>query len=123
MSRGAAGEALARVRAEVEKEKAEALGRAGARLEEALRMLRLIRHEVEALETGRATPADALDPREAAVRRRAEYDAVRRTAQRYHHYLIVQREALGFRKHGDVDRHYPVPGPLKTRGAVGGEAS
>lgn len=65
MSRGAAGEALARVRAEIEKEKAEALGRAGARLEVALRALRLIRDEVEALEAGRATPADALGPRDA----------------------------------------------------------
>ncbi len=119
MSRGAAGEALARVQAEIEKEKAEALGRAGARLEEAIRALRLIRDEVEALEAGRATPADALGPRDAAARRRAEYDAIRQTAQRYHHYLIVQREALGFRKHGDVDRQYPMPGPLITRGAVG----
>lgn len=118
MTRGTAGEALARVQGEIEREKAEALGRAGARLEWAIGTLQLIRDEVEALETGRATPADALGPREAAARRRAEYDAMHRTAQQYHYYLIVQREAMGFRKHGDVDRLYPMPGPLPTRDAT-----
>jgi hypothetical protein len=112
MARGAAEEGLARVQAEIEKEKAEALGRAGGRLEGAIRALRLIREEIEALEAGRASPADPLEPAEAAARRRAEYAAQRRQARLYHYYLIVQREALGLRKHGDVDRLYPVPGPL-----------
>lgn len=112
MARASAGEGLARVQAEIEKEKAEALGRAGGRLEGAIRALRLIREEVEALEAGRATPADPMEPAEAVGRRRAEHAALRRQARLYHHYLIVQREALGFRKHGEVDRLYPVPGPL-----------
>lgn len=112
MARGSAAEGLARVQAEIEKEKAEALGRAGGRLEGAIRALRLIRDEVEALESGRATPADPVGPGEAAGRRRAEYAALRRQARQYHHFLIVQREAVGFRRHGDVDRLYPVPGPL-----------
>ncbi|HYB74397.1 MAG TPA: hypothetical protein VED18_13570 [Candidatus Sulfotelmatobacter sp.] len=112
MAGASAGEGLARVQAEIEKEKAEALGRAGGRLEGAIRALRLIQTEIEALEAGRATPADPVRPAEAAARRRAEYAALRRQARVYHHYLIVQREALGFRKHGDVERLYPVPGPL-----------
>ena len=112
MTRGSAGEGLARVQAEIEKEKSEALGRAGERLEGAIRALRLLGQEVGALEAGHATPADPVEPGEAVERRRAEYAALRRQARLYHHYLIVQREALGFRKHGDVDRLYPVPGPL-----------
>ena len=121
MVKATAGEGLARIRAEIEREKAEALGRAGARLAEAIKALRLLRDEVEALEAGRATPADLPDAGEAATRRRAEYAALLREAQRQHHYLIVQREALGFRKHGDVDRLYPVPGPLRASRAGGGE--
>jgi hypothetical protein len=112
MAMAFARECLARVQAEIEKEKAEALGRAGGRLEGAIRALRIIQDEIEALEAGRATPADPMGPAEAATRRRAEYAALRRQARLYHHYLIVQREALGFRKHGDVERLYPVPGPL-----------
>lgn len=119
MVKATAGEALARIRAEIEREKAEALGLAGARLAEAIKALRFLRDEVEALEGARATPADLPDPDKAAARRRAEYAALRREAQRYHHYLIVQREAMGFRKHGDVDRLYPVPGPLRAPRAEG----
>jgi hypothetical protein len=25
------------------------------------------------------------------------------------HFLIIQREAIGLRRHEDVDRHYPMP--------------
>ncbi len=114
---GAPGEAVARVQAEIQREKAEALGRAGGRLEDALRALRILRDEVAALETGRASPADPVAAGEAAERRRADYAALRQQARLYQHYLIVQREALGFRKHADVDRLYPLPGPLGPAGA------
>ncbi len=112
MRKTAAGEGLARVQAEIAKEKAEALGRAGARIAETLRALHLLRDEVAALEAGRASPADLLDSGQAAAQRRAEYAALCQTAQRYYQYLIIQREAMGFRKHGDVERLYPLPGPL-----------
>ncbi len=118
MARESAREGLASVQAEIEKEKAEALGRAGERLEGALRALRLVRDEVEALESGRATPADPVASGEAARRRRAEHAAQRRQARQFHYFLIVQREAMGFRRHGDVDRLYPLPDPL---GGPGGE--
>ena len=108
------GEALGRVESEIRKEKAEALGRVGERLAQAIRALCLMRDEVHALESGRAGPADGADPAKAAVWRRAEYGALRQAAQRYRHYLIIQREALGFRKHGDVDRLYPIPDPLRA---------
>jgi hypothetical protein len=116
------GEALARVESEIRKERAEALGRAGERLALALRSLCLMRDEVYALESGRARPADGADPAEAAVRRRIEYSALRQAAQRYRYYLVVQREAVGFRKHGDVDRLYPIPDPLRAGRATRGES-
>lgn len=122
MGRGAACEALRKVQAEIEKEKAEALGRVGGRLEAAILALRLLRDEVESLQSGRATPADSLAPGEAVARRRAEYAALREQARQYRHFLIVQREAIGFRKHSDVDRLFPVPGPLGGPGAEGREA-
>ena len=107
------GEAFSRVQSEIEKEKAEALGRAGARLAQAIRTLRLIRDEVEALEGERATPADPEEGSLRAIaRRRAEYGRLYRTAQEYLHFLVIQREALGFRRHVDVDRQYPMPEPL-----------
>ena len=112
MSRRSTGDGLARVQAEIEKEKAEALGRAGGRLEGAIRALHLIREEVEALASGRASPVDPVGSAEAIGRRRMEYAALQRQARQYRHYLIVQREACGFRKHADVDRLYRVPGPL-----------
>ena len=112
MRKTSAGEGLARVQAEIAKEKAEALGRAGARIAETIRALHLLRDEVGALEAGRASPADVPDAVQAAAQRRAEYAALRRTAQRYSQYLIIQREAMGFRKHGDVEWLYPLPGPL-----------
>ena len=113
MVRRSPGEGLERVQAEIQREKAEALGRAGERLQGAIRALRLIRAEVEALEARMATPADRAGPHDAIRRRRAEYAALRQQARQYHQYLIVQREALGLRTHADVDRLYPVPGPLE----------
>lgn len=110
--RNNAGEGLAAVQAEIAKEKAEALGRAGASIAETLRALHLLREEVAAFEAGWASPVDLPDAAMAAAQRRAEYAALRQTAQRYYHYLIIQREAMGFRKHGDVERLYPLPGPL-----------
>jgi hypothetical protein len=29
------------------------------------------------------------------------------------YYLVVQREAMGLRRHADVDRVYPIPPPLR----------
>ncbi len=116
-----AAEGLARVQAEIAREKAEALGRAGARIAETIRALHLLRDEVAALETGRESPAGVPDPMRSARQRRAEYEALRRTAERYSQYLIIQREAMGFRKHGDVERLYPLPGPLPAARGEPGE--
>ena len=83
---------------EIRREKAAALGRAGERLEEALR---------ETTEIGARLDA-AVDAEERA-RLLATYDAARRRAQAARYALVIQREAIGLRNHRDVDRLFPEP--------------
>ncbi len=40
----------------------------------------------------------------------ADYECVRREAERYRWYLMVQREAIGLVRHDDVMAVYPIPG-------------
>jgi hypothetical protein len=87
--------ALAR---EIVEETAYSLGKAARRLEESLEALRTLGEELEA----------AREPEE---RKRL---VERFNAQRAHVlerllYVRIQREALGFVQHDELDRHYPVP--------------
>jgi len=41
----------------------------------------------------------------------ARFEVLRRQAEQYFWYLIVQREALGLRRHEGLRRHYPIPSP------------
>jgi hypothetical protein len=43
----------------------------------------------------------------------AAYRALRREALRWRWYLEVQREAVGFLRHDDLERLYPVPPPAR----------
>ena len=106
------------IEAEIQQERAEALGRAGERLEEALRVLWAIRGELEGkrgqLHTGpRDREAGGGVPEEANPSR---YRAWHARVVELRHFLIIQREAIGFRRHDDVDRHYPMPPDLPPRG-------
>jgi hypothetical protein len=96
-----AGEGLRRVEREILGEKAAALGRAGERLEEALR-------EVAELA---ARAAAATDP---AERRRlaGDHARARERAARARLALLIQREAVGLRRHAVVDERFPEPPPL-----------
>jgi hypothetical protein len=38
-----------------------------------------------------------------------EFNQVRERACQYLHYLIIQREAIGFRRHASVKRMYQIP--------------
>lgn len=113
---GTRDERLAGVEREIRQAKAEALGRAGERLQGVLERLAAMDLEIDrvAADQGPAPPA-----------LRARLDArnrVREEALRVRHYLIVQREALGLARHSPVDECYPVPGrrelpePLEARG-------
>jgi hypothetical protein len=106
------GEGLRRVEQEIRQAKAEALGRVGERLEAVLAELAALdRHLDRRLATPPAAPADRADlVAEVEARNR-----VRDEARRLVHQLIVQREAVGFRRHALVAERYPVP-PRRTMG-------
>lgn len=106
------------IEAEIQKERAEALGRAGERLEEALSILQALRQGLEEiggnprrgsgdLEAGGGTQWDA---------NMARYRVWHARVHELRHFLIIQREAIGLRRHDDVDRHYPMPPDLPPSG-------
>ena len=95
------GEAQARIATEILGEKAAALGRAGERLEAALR---------EAADLATHVRVAAGAERTALV---AAYRAARAQAIRLRTYLLIQREAMGLRRHAVVDAQYPEPPVLR----------
>jgi hypothetical protein len=104
------------VETEIQKERAEALGRAGERLEEALGVLRALRQKLEGV--GGDPPGESRDleagGRVQADTEMARYRAWHARVLQLRHYLIIQREAIGLRRHEDVDRHYPMPPDLPS---------
>ncbi|MGH7393478.1 MAG: hypothetical protein ACREM3_29085 [Candidatus Rokuibacteriota bacterium] len=100
------GEALERIEQELVAEKAAALGRAGERLEQALR-------EVAAL----GARYDAARDPAARVRLGGEHERARAGAAGARLALVIQREAVGLRHHRDVDRQFPEPPSLRARRA------
>ena len=87
-------DALAAVEAELQEERAHALGRIARTLETHLRELQRLRAQFA------RAPCDPL---------RASYRVVREQALRWHWYLCVQREALGLRNHDALEAHYRIP--------------
>ena len=94
------GEGLRRTEQEIAAEKAAALGRAGERLEQAL---------AETRDAARRL-LDASDPEE-RERRVAAYTLARKKALEVRTALLIQREALGLRRHAVVDQQFPEPPP------------
>jgi len=103
---------LQAVEAEIRREKAEVLGRAGERLEDALNALESARAsfaEIEArLRHGSNPPEEAASLREAHEQLAARLAVCRDQADLAYQYLIIQREAVGVRSHLDVERSYRV---------------
>lgn len=91
-------EALQRTEKEILAEKAATLGRAGERLEAALR---------EAAELYAALDRAPEGP--ARERARASYREARLRALEARRTLIIQREAIGLRNHRLVDQQFPEP--------------
>jgi len=87
-----------RIRAEIAREKAAALGRAGERLEQALAVVAGLARRLAA-------------SRDAAARARllGEYDDARARALHARLALVIQREAVGLRQHRAVDQQFPEP--------------
>jgi len=106
--------AFEQVESEIRKEKAEALGRAGERLEQILLEIEAFRQEILCQAEKRLEPS--LGDRDRLARdmkeRLAEHARLCEEANRLRHSLIIQREAVGLWRHEDVDRQYPMPRPL-----------
>jgi len=105
-------DALQTVEAEIRREKAEALGRAGERLEDALKTVEGVRGAIGGIdsrlrdETGSAEKSVLVQ--EAREKLAARLPLLRDRADRAYQYLIIQREAVGVRSHLDVERCYRV---------------
>jgi len=91
-------EALQRTEKEIVAEKAATLGRAGERLEAALRLAALLYEALQEAPEG-----------EARERTRASYRQARTRALEARRILIIQREAIGLRNHRLVDQQFPEP--------------
>jgi hypothetical protein len=84
------------------REKAESLGRTGGKVDESLRRLRVLQeHRRIFKKHGKGAP-EVND----LIR---EFNEKREKAFQYLHYLIIQREAMGFRRHASVQRMYKIP--------------
>ena len=98
---GRRGDGIRRIEQEVAGEKAAALGRAGERLE-------LVLGETSAAAARLLAAGD-----DAERERLAEmYTIVRRRALDARLALLIQREALGLRRHTTVDQQFPEPPPV-----------
>lgn len=87
--------------AELNKERAGALGITARKLEAELERCRELREELK-------TASGAL--RELLLR---DYKEAREESERQRWNLCVQREAIGVRRHEDVDRLYPIAPKLE----------
>jgi hypothetical protein len=99
---------------EILQERAEVLGRAGEKLSAALKNLHLIEEIIEGLlrscregrEKGNPFPGGTLREINREIRR---YNEAREYAKLRLYYLIVTREAMGFRRNKTVEEQYPIP--------------
>lgn len=93
---------LAALEQEIASEIAYSLGRSGSKLEAALQQARTT---LSALQTA---PPNTAERRQLTARFHEE----RTIAQRRLRDLMIQREALGFRRHNDLLQLYPIPARL-----------
>lgn len=91
---------LAALQREIVEEAAHSMGGSARRLEASLAALRRLDEEL-----ARVDPADDALRRDLVAR----FNAQREDALLRLHYVQIQREALGFTRHDELERHYPVP--------------
>lgn len=96
------GEGVRRVEQEIAREKGATLARAGERLQDALERLAPIA----------AALAATTDPASRA-RLGVEYEAARAHVLQARLTLVIQREAVGLRRHRILDEQFPEPPPLR----------
>lgn len=103
---------LQAIEAEIVREQAEALGRAGERLEEALNELESVRQAIALMEVrlrdSRACPEEGSSLQKAHSNLAGRLAVLHNRARLAHEYLLIQREAVGVRNHQDVERCYRI---------------
>lgn len=101
------------IEAEIRKEKAETLGRTGERLERILAASADLRRELLTITSAGSCPERPGEDTWPNLCQKVEkYAQLREQARVIRHHLVIQREAVGLRRHEDVDRQYPLPPPL-----------
>jgi hypothetical protein len=93
------GRSVASLEREVASEIAYSLGKAGSKLEAGISRALATRAEIDALAPGSSE-------REKLI---ARYREERALAEKYLRDLLIQREALGFRRHAELFANYPIP--------------
>lgn len=99
---------VAALEREIASEIAYSLGKAAHLLETALRRALDTRKELEAAELSS----------EARLRRVARFNEERKLAERRLRDLLIQREAIGFRRHSDLHERYVIPPALPDPAAT-----
>ena len=97
------------------KEMAEGLGSTGLRLEDLIEKSMAARQEaLEAIKQYHKHASDA-DPSEISLANELirQYNVLVEQAEDALRWLLIQREACGFRTHRNVDRYYPIPAKMK----------
>jgi len=97
------------------KEMAEGLGSTGLRLEDLIEKSMAARQEVlEAIKQYHEHASDAdrsvISLANDLIR---QYNVLVEQAEDTLRWLLIQREACGFRTHRNVDRYYPIPAKMK----------
>ena len=91
---------------EIVQERAEVLGRTGEALHRALQELKTIE---ERINLAMASECSSEEARQAVNREIKRFNKAREHAKLRYYYLIVTREAMGFRKHKMVEEIYQIP--------------
>ena len=95
---------------EILKERAEALGRAGESLSVALRELKVIEGKIDSrLESVRVHDNGKEEAVGEINREVDRYNKAREYTKLRYYYLVVIREAVGFRRHKQVEEIYKIP--------------
>lgn len=96
------------------KEMAEGLGSSGIILDNLLEKARMAKMiALDLIEKYQASSTNASDTLAAITNKRIkEYNSLVDKAEDALRWLLIQREACGFRTHKNVNQHYPIPSRL-----------
>jgi hypothetical protein len=100
---------------DIVKEMAEGLGSQGLKLEDLLERITAARERVQNMLRCRQSPEAACETYDISDINNSirEYNSLVDRAEDALRWLLIQREACGFRTHRNVNLHYPIPSKMK----------